>query len=108
MSDSKKDSNSNMPKFKFNAYWIYGAIFILIVAVQFFSSGDLATKSISKNEFNEILKENDISRIVVVNNNLAQIYIKDESLKKERYKKKNNPAVNLMRKVIKNKVEYNG
>ena len=92
MSDSKKDSNSNMPKFKFNAYWVYAAIFIAIIAVQFFSSGDLATKSISKNEFNEILKENDISKIVVVNNNLAQIYIKDEAQKKERYKKMINSA----------------
>ena len=87
MSDSKKDNNSNMPKFKFNAYWIYAAIFILIIAVQFFSSGDLASKNISRNEFNEILKENDIKKIVVVNNNVAQIYIKDEAAKKERYKK---------------------
>ncbi|MCL4126271.1 UNVERIFIED_CONTAM: hypothetical protein GTU68_024325 [Idotea baltica] len=75
-----------MPKFKFNAYWIYAAIFIVIIAFQFFSSGDLATKSISKNEFNEILRENDIKKIVVVNNNLAQIFIKDEALTKERYK----------------------
>ncbi|ARV07768.1 peptidase M41 [Polaribacter sp. SA4-10] len=87
MSDSKKDSNSNMPKFKFSAYWIYGAIFLVLIAVQFFNSGDLATKSISKNEFNEILKENDISKIVVVNNNIAQIFIKDESLNKDKYKK---------------------
>ncbi len=87
MSDSKKDNNSNMPKFKFNAYWIYAAIFIAIIAVQFFNSGDLASKNISKNEFNEILRENDIKKIVVVNNNLAQIYIKDEALSKERYKK---------------------
>ncbi|WP_341221802.1 ATP-dependent zinc metalloprotease FtsH [Polaribacter atrinae] len=90
MSDSKKDSNSNMPKF--NAYWIYGAIFVVIMAFQFFSSGDLATKSISKNEFNEILKDNDISRIVVLNNNLAQIYIKEEAQKKERYSKIKNSA----------------
>ncbi|MDN3619303.1 ATP-dependent zinc metalloprotease FtsH [Polaribacter undariae] len=92
MSDSKKDSNSNMPKFKFNAYWIYGAIFVVIMAFQFFSSGDLATKSISKNEFNDILKDNDISRIVVLNNNLAQIYIKEEAQKKERYSKIINSA----------------
>ncbi|PQJ72228.1 MULTISPECIES: ATP-dependent zinc metalloprotease FtsH [Polaribacter] len=92
MSDLKKDSNSNMPKFKFNAYWIYGAIFVIIMAFQFFSSGDLATKSISKNEFNEILKENDISKIVVLNNNIAQIYIKKEAQKKERYRKTINSA----------------
>ena len=85
MSDSKKNSNPKMPKFK--AYWIYGAVFLVIIAFQFLSSGDLATKSISKNEFNEILKENDISKIVVLNNNLAQIFIKPEAQKKERYKK---------------------
>jgi cell division protease FtsH len=92
MSDSKKNSNSNMPKFKFNAYWIYGAIFIAIMAVQLFSSGDLATKSISKNEFNEILKANDISKIVVLNNNLAEVFIKEEAQSKDRYKKVINSA----------------
>jgi len=88
MSNSKKNSNSNMPKFKFSPYWIYGAIFVLIMAFQFFSSGDLGSKNITKNEFNEILEENDISKIVVVNNNVAQVFIKDDAIaKKERYKK---------------------
>ncbi|MEE9408637.1 MAG: ATP-dependent zinc metalloprotease FtsH [Polaribacter sp.] len=87
MSDSKKDNKSSDPKFKFNAYWIYGAIFLVLIAVQFFSSGDLATKSISKNEFIEVLEDNDVSKILVVNNNLAQIFIKEEAIKKERYQK---------------------
>ena len=55
MNDSKKESNSNMPKFKFNAYWLYAAIFVLIMAFQFFNNGYLVTKNISKNEFNTIL-----------------------------------------------------
>jgi len=54
MSDSNKDKKSNIPKFKFSSYWIYGAVFIAIIAVQFFNSGDLASKSISKNKFEEI------------------------------------------------------
>jgi len=85
MSDNKKEKNSNVPKFKFNAYWVYGAIFLLIVVFQFFGSGDLATKSISKNEFTQVLRDNDISRIVVLNNSVAQIYIKEEALSKEKY-----------------------
>ncbi|ARV14957.1 ATP-dependent zinc metalloprotease FtsH [Polaribacter sp. SA4-12] len=92
MSDSKKDSKPNMPKFKFNAYWIYGAIFVVIIAFQFFSSGDLATKSITKNEFSEVLKENDISKIVILNNSVAQIFIKEEALSKEKYSKLLNSA----------------
>ena len=90
MSDSKKDSNSNMPKFKFNAYWIYGAIILLVIISSIFNSGDLATKSISKNEFNEVLKDNDISKIIILNNSVAQIFIKTEALKKEKYSKLQN------------------
>ncbi|WP_299668065.1 ATP-dependent zinc metalloprotease FtsH [uncultured Polaribacter sp.] len=92
MNDSKKDNNTNTPKFKFNAYWIYGAVIILLIGFQFFSSGDLASKSISKNEFKEILKDNDISKIIVVNNNVAQIFIKEEAIKKSKYQKLINSA----------------
>ncbi|MGY0427174.1 MAG: ATP-dependent zinc metalloprotease FtsH, partial [Polaribacter sp.] len=88
MNDSnKKHTNSNTPKFKFNSYWIYGAIFIALIAFQFFNSGDLATKGISKNEFNAILNDNDIAKIVVVNKNIAQIFIKEDAMKKPKYQK---------------------
>ncbi len=94
MSDKNKDKDnkSNLPKFKFSSYWIYGAVLLAIIAVQFFSSGDLATKTISKNEFNEILRENDISKILVVNKNVAQVFIKEEAIAKSRYKKLMNSA----------------
>ncbi|WP_088323077.1 ATP-dependent zinc metalloprotease FtsH [Polaribacter tangerinus] len=87
MKDSNKDNNNNAPKFKFNAYWIYGAVFLLLIGFQFFSSGDLASKKISKNEFFEVLNENDIAKIYVINKSVAEIYIKDESLKKAKYQK---------------------
>ena len=82
MSDSNKEINPNMPKFKFSSYWIYGAVFIAIIAIQFFNSGDLASKSISKNKFEEILKDNDIKEIVVVNKDIAQYLLTNEALKK--------------------------
>ncbi|SEE25576.1 ATP-dependent zinc metalloprotease FtsH [Polaribacter dokdonensis] len=87
MSDSNKENKSNMPKFKFSSYWIYGGIFLAIIAIQFFSSGDLASKSISKNKFDEILKDNDIKKIVVINKDVAQIYLTQEALKKEKHQK---------------------
>jgi ATP-dependent metalloprotease FtsH len=82
MSDSNKEKKSNLPKFKFSSYWIYGAVFIAIIAFQFFNSGDLASKSISKNKFEEILQDNDIEEIVIVNKDVAQIYLTAEALKK--------------------------
>ncbi|MDG2274507.1 MAG: ATP-dependent zinc metalloprotease FtsH, partial [Flavobacteriaceae bacterium] len=87
MSDSNKEKKSNIPKFKFSSYWIYGAIFIALIAVQFFNSGDLASKSISKNRFEEILKDNDIKEIVIVNKDIAQIYLTKEALKKDKHAK---------------------
>jgi cell division protease FtsH len=87
MSDSNKENKSNLPKFKFSSYWIYGAVFIVIIAVQFFNSGDLASKSISKNKFEEILKDNDIKEIVVINKDVAQLFLTTEALKKAKHVK---------------------
>ena len=86
MSDSSKDKKPNLPKFKFSSYWIYGAVLIAIIAVQFFSSGDLASKSISKNKFEEILKDNDIKKIVVLNKDVAQLFLTQEALSKTKHK----------------------
>mmetsp|Transcript_19251 Transcript_19251/g.22264 ORF Transcript_19251/g.22264 Transcript_19251/m.22264 type:complete len:581 (+) Transcript_19251:359-2101(+) len=86
MSDSNKDNKSNMPKFKFSSYWIYGAVLIAIVAIQFFNSGDLASKSISKNKFDQILKDNDIKEIIVLNKDIAQIFLTKDALKKAKHK----------------------
>jgi cell division protease FtsH len=83
MSNSNKEKKPNLPKFKFNSYWIYGAALIAIIAFQFFNSGDLASKSISKNKFEEILKDNDIKEIVVVNKDIAQIYLTVDALEKD-------------------------
>ena len=87
MNKSKKENKPNIPKFKFSSYWIYGAVFIAIIAVQFFNSGDLASKSISKNRFDEILYDNDIKKITVINKDIAHIYLTDEALKQTEHKK---------------------
>ena len=88
MSDKNKDKDnkSNLPKLKFSSYWIYGAVLVAIIAVQFFSSGDLASKSISKNKFDEILRDNDIKKIVVLNKDVAQVFLTDDALKKTKHK----------------------
>ena len=88
MEDKKNKKNANTPKFKINIYWIYGAIFLALIGFQFLNSGDLASKSLSSNKFDEILRENDISKITILNNTSAQIFIKEEATKnKERYRK---------------------
>ena len=82
MSDSNKDNKPNIPKFKFSSYWIYGAVIIAIIAIQFFNSGDLASNTISKNKFEEYLKDNDIKEVFIINKDIAQIYLTKEALDK--------------------------
>ncbi|RKF03297.1 cell division protease FtsH [Tenacibaculum lutimaris] len=83
MSDNKK----NTPKFTFSSFWLYIPILIILLGLSFFNSGNLGSRNISKNEFTKILEANDIQKIVVENNNVAQIYLKPEAEKKEEHKK---------------------
>ena len=88
---SKKTKNTskhkNLKAPKFNFYWVYGIIFVLFIGYQFFNSSNLSTKNLSQNEFKTILQENDIDKIVIVNKDIANIYIKNEALDKEKHKK---------------------
>jgi cell division protease FtsH len=86
--DKKNTPNKNNIKTpKFNFYWIYGIIFALFIGYQLFNSGDMASKNLSQNEFENILSENDIERIVIVNKSVADIFIKSEASEKENHKK---------------------
>lgn len=91
MSKDKKDSKPFKEfKFKFNFYWIYGILFALIIGYQFFNNADLNTDKLSDNEFKTILKDNDIQKIIIVNDDFAQIILKEEALTKEKHKSKTN------------------
>lgn len=86
MSDSNKENKPKSPKAKFSSYWIYGAVFIVLIVFNFLNSDALASKSLSKNKFEEILNENEIEKILVVNNTTAQIYLTEDALAKSKYK----------------------
>ena len=91
-----KDNNSPFKQFnfKFNFYWIYGIIFALLIGYQLLNSSDLASNKLTQNEFNDILNENDIDKILIVNGDIAQLTIKSEALNtKDRYKKNKAPSV---------------
>ncbi|MEN8138209.1 MAG: ATP-dependent zinc metalloprotease FtsH [Bacteroidota bacterium] len=69
------------PKGRFNPYWVYGAILVLFLAGQFYSMLRLGPVETSYQQFEtEFLQNNDVSKIVIVNKDIAQIYIKEESL----------------------------
>ncbi len=89
-----KDDNNLMKQFnfKFNFYWVYGIIFVLLIGYQLLNSSDISSNRLSQNQFTTILNDNDIEEILIVNNDIAQLTIKKESLEKEIFKRKQSPS----------------
>lgn len=86
----KVPSKGMLPKPpKFNIMWVYGIIILAILGVQFFMSSNNA-RLISYQKFeNEMLKPGDVDKIVAYKQEelvIAEIYIKKEKLKEEKYK----------------------
>ena len=66
---------------KFNAYWIYGIIAIIFIVIQFYlstSKGPVETKW--DDVKSTMLAGNDVEKIVVINDKVATIYIKKDSI----------------------------
>lgn len=86
--DKVKDRFSKkpqLPKNSFNFYWIYAAIVIVLLFIQFFSfTGEV--KKITMGKFQEeMLKKKHVEKIVVVNGEEAEIFIKKDSLALAQY-----------------------
>jgi len=68
---------------KFNAYWIYGVIAIVFIVVQFYLSTSRGPVKTTWNEVRSTMLINqDIDRIVIVNDKMATVYIKKDRLEK--------------------------
>jgi AFG3 family protein len=98
MSDNEKqrktESNkNNLGKPKFNIYWIYGLIALVFIGIQFINFGSEAEKIDWKRFKEEMLSQNDVKKVVVVNNNRVEVYIKEQKFASERYDKYRNKGV---------------
>ena len=79
------NNNDKKPFPKFNIYWVYALIAIFFIALNFMNLGGSA-KEITWQEFQRnMLKNNDVERIVVINKQKAEVYLKQDALNQERY-----------------------
>ncbi len=86
---TNKNKNRQKPNFnnlrpgantpKFNPYWIYGIVIIIFLAINYFSFGGGPVETNWQEVKNTMLKNHDIAKIVVVNREEAQIYLKEDS-----------------------------
>lgn len=76
-------------KQRLNPYWIYGIIIIVFIGVQIFSGGfggqNTATTTPAK--FLDYLKSGDVSKVEIVNQREAKVYLTDEAIKKDIHKR---------------------
>ncbi len=81
---SKQKSNNKM---KFNIYWIYLLIGIFFIGVQFSNNSSNGKKTNWQNVKENMIKNNDIEKIVIINREKANVYVKQEAIKsKDVYK----------------------
>ena len=72
-------------KFNFNFYWIYGIIVVLLLVTQVANWGTGAQEISEQRFFNEMLKSDDVEKIIIKNKEIAEIYLKKEALQEQQY-----------------------
>jgi len=94
---SKPGSENPTPKKgpRFNIYWIYGIILLLIFGVQIFGSNYSSTlKEYSFQDFRKSYLDNGtVDKLVVVNKDFVEVYLKSGTPVTDRTPSKNSPAV---------------
>jgi len=74
-----------MPKVKFNFYWIYGVLGIILFGLYLNNMG-ATPKVIGWGELKEMLVNQEVEKLIVVNKEQAEIYIKKEKLTQPKFK----------------------
>ena len=91
--DTEKKPDKNI-KPRFNTNWIFAIVAVSIILFQLLYSGKTVEKT-TKNEIKTMITNHDIEKIIVVNKDQAEIYLKKEALESGRYPKQAKPGSGL-------------
>ena len=89
-----QDNKGKKPKkgrfdfeFNFNFYWVYVIIAVAFIAMTFLPDVGQGDRTLSSSDFKEMILDKDVSELVVINREVAEIYIETEALENnEKYK----------------------
>ncbi|MCM8567946.1 ATP-dependent zinc metalloprotease FtsH [Gramella jeungdoensis] len=94
MANQKPKKKLDPKKPKFSAYWIYAAIIIIFLGINFFGGGGFSEPAkTNPAEFKEYLRDGDIKKVEIINRNLARVYLTDEAKQKDIHKKNVDPEL---------------
>ena len=86
--DKKPDKNL---KPRFNTNWIFAVLAVSLILFSLFNNGKTVQQT-TKTEIMSMIASRDIDKIIVVNKEQAEIYLKKEALESGRYPKLPKPG----------------
>lgn len=81
--NNRDDNKPNGPRL--GAYWIYGVIALLLLALNFYSMSKGSKEPITLNRLQEMLADQAVEKVIVINERTARIYLKKEKLSDPKY-----------------------
>ncbi len=93
---AKKQSNKKLEpkKPKFSAYWIYAAIIIIFLGINFLGGGGFNEPAkTNPAEFESFLKAGDVKKVEIVNKTHAKVFLTEEAKAKDVHKKADEPEL---------------
>lgn len=85
---ANENKKPEIRKPRFNAYWIYIAIFLLFIGLQFFSGSNFSEPAeTTQLQFQKFLREGDVAKVVVINRKVAKVYLTEEAKQKDTHSK---------------------
>jgi hypothetical protein len=78
--ESQPKRKDNKPKFSFNIYWVYVVIAMTFIGMTFLPSITDDTRKLNQTTFKELVTDKDVERVVVVNKEVAEVYLRKEAL----------------------------
>ena len=69
----KNNSNKKLPKFNF--YWIYGIVAVLLIGINLMNFNGFYTKKIEENQLWEWIDKQKVQQVEIINNSEVKVYI---------------------------------
>ncbi len=79
------NGNNNKPTSRFNSFWIYGIIALLLLGINYLSMSEAERDQISRNRLEQMVVDRDVAKLEIINEKYLHIYIKEGSLTDPKY-----------------------
>ena len=88
------DNRKSGGGFRFNPYWIYGILFLVMIVLTFYPRN--AGQATNWNDVRQMILQEDVEKLVMINEHVVEVYLTPTAAQKDQYKKKGNKREDLL------------